>query len=428
MAEQPAKGMRCIECKDVYPISLSNYSQCHFAPLELVYNPASGNLRERIEHGPNSLFRYQDFLPTSTQPDYNVGMTTLVRTDELAQALGFQKGKLYVKVDQGSISDTFKDRGVAVAAELIVNANRNGSHYKALGGTSTGNLMKAIAAAARKYNLKSVVVVHESVNDKLVQDAISLGSYVLKVDSNYSRANDLTKMITSNNPEISSRIAFINIDLRPLYGEGSKTIGFEIAEQLGWMAPQNIVHPCAAGLSSFKIYHGLREFEQFGIIQNVKTKMHIVQTAACDPIVQAWASGEPFEVSPVENPGKSLAETLCVSNPSNGIDVLKMLKESNGSAVSVKEDEILEGMELVKQTTNFRTDPVGGAVIAGAKRLVGKSINPDELTVVVLTDSYYPNKIHSYESSTGKRGRLIELEPKKILLQGALEDILGFAV
>lgn len=424
MPEQTAKGMRCIECNQIYPIDLAkNYSSCHFVPLELVYSPPR-DLRERIEQGPRSLFRYVDLLPTSTQPDYDVGMTPLVRTDELADALGFRKEKLYVKFDEGSVSGTFKDRGVAVVSELVREANSRGAGYIALGGSSTGNLLKAIAAAALKYNLLSIVVVHETANTKLIEDAVSLGSYVLMVKCHYSRADSFMNIIVNTNPKITSRMATVNMESRPVYGEGSKTIAFEIAEQLGWVLPDNIVHPAAAGLSSSRMYTGLRQAFDFGLVSNLQTKLNIVQTEACDPIVQAWQRGEPFEIIPLGKPGTSIAETLCVAKPANGLDVLNALKASNGNAVSVGDDEITNGMELVGKYTGFNTEPVGGAVVAGAKRLlISGSINPDELTVLVLTDSY--NRDNPIILPSGiKRGKLIEVEANSMALKATLDEIL----
>src|SRR3989344_3130480 len=424
MAEQPAKGMECVECCQVYPIALTNYSTCHFAPLNLVYRP-SGDLRARIESGPNNLFRYLDFLPNSRGPDYDVGMTHLVRTDELADATGFERGKLYLKFDEGSISRTFEDRGVAVVTELVNEANSNGAGYTAIGGTSTGNLLKAIAAAAQRNGLSSIVVVHESANPRLIEDAVALGSYVIKINSNYSKADSLMKLIVTNHPKITSRMITVNMESRPVYGEGSKTIGFEIAEQLGWTVPDNVVHPAAAGLSSSRIYKGMQQAFEFGLVQRLQTKMNIVQTEACDPIVQAWQRGEPFEIVPIQNPGISVAETLCVGNPSNGMDVLNALKASNGAAISVSDREILEGMDLVGNYTDFATEPVGGAVVAGTRRLLANgSIRPDELTVLVLTDSYRKGSQINIPGGI-KSGELIEVEAKSTALKSVLEEILG---
>ena len=426
MAEKPAKGLRCIDCSEVYAISPANYSECCFSPLLPSYFPRNGEvLKDRIRNGPRNLFRYEPLLPISIAPSYNVGLTNLVLADELAQFLHMQNGKLYIKVDEGSVTGTFKDRGAAVVAQLVVEFNKNGYDFKLLGGTSTGNLASAIPAAAQLINLKSVVLVHEGADKELVQKALSFGAYVIVVKGDYSKVDGIMKHLSNTDDRLSSQIAWVNINLRPLYSQGSQTVGFEIAEQLGWKAPDNIVHPVAAGLSLWQIYQGLKEFKEFGLIKELNTKMHAAQTLACDPVVQAWNRGEPFKIIPVESK-KSIAETLCVGDPSNGYQVLEVLKESRGSAISATEDEIMEGMNLVAQTTDFKTGPVGGVVVASVKKLVARGvIKPDEQTVLVLTDGYSGDKTYrgpfSEEDSMYRR---ISIEPDRNIIKATLEDIL----
>lgn len=427
MAEKPAKGLQCIDCSDVYAISPANYSECCFSPLLPSYSPQNGGgLKDRIRNGPRNMFRYEPFLPTSAAPPYNLGLTELVLADELGRFLHMQNGKLYIKVDEGSVTGTFKDRGAAIVAQLVVEFNKNGYDFKLLGGTSTGNLASAIPAAAQLINLKSVVLVHEGADEGLVQKALSFGAYVIVVKGDYSKVDGIMKHLSSTDDRLSSQIAWVNINLRPLYSQGSKTVGFEIAEQLGWKSPRNIVHPVAAGLSLWQIYQGLKEFQQFGLINELTTRMHAAQTSACDPVVQAWNRGEPFKIIPVESK-KSIAETLCVGDPSNGYQVLEVLKESRGSAIAVSEEDIAKGIDLVSQTTDFKTGPVGGVVVASARKLVSQGlIKPDEQTILVLTDGYKGDKVYRGPfSEEESRHRLILIEPDRRVIQATLEDILN---
>ena len=365
MAEQPAKYMECTGCRQIYPIAPINGCDC-LSPLVLVYSPKDiGGLKKRITNGPENMFRYEPFLPVSSVPKSNIGLTELLVADGLAKELGIGEGNLYLKVDGDPITGTFKGRGVAVVAQSVSEFNNQEYKFEAYGGASTGNLASAIAAFGNLKKLKSIVLVHQQAHEELIQKALSFGAYVLVVNGDYSKVDRALKDVDDKN--LNSRIAWININLRPIYSQGSKTVGFEIAEQLGWRAPHNIVHPVAAGLSLWQIYQGLKEFQQFGLINELNTRMHAAQTAACEPVVTAWKNGA-SDVFPIEQPGKSIAETLCVGNPSNGYNVLEVLKASNGSAISATEDEIMEGINLVSQTTDFKTGPVGGVVVAGAKK------------------------------------------------------------
>lgn len=426
--ENPIKGLVCVECKTVYQILPADLCERCFSPVVPLYNPQkTGTLKENIIAGPKNLFRYEPLIPAATQPCYDVGLTELIRVDELAKALGIEKGMLYVKFDEGSVTKTFKDRGAVIVAQLVSEFNAgvhspNGEVYKfeALGGSSTGNLASAITAAAALIGLKSIVFVHSNADKRLVDKALSFGGYVLQVMADYSEVNDkICKPIVYYEEDLASKIAWVNLTLRPLYSQGAKTIGFEIAEQLGWKSPDNIVHPVAAGLSFWQIYTGLKEFERFGLIGEVKTQMHAAQPFGCKPVVEAWRRGEPFEIMPAKNP-KSVAETLCVGNPSNGLQVLETIKNSNGSAIDATDPEIEEGMNLFYNTTGLRAGPVGGTVVAATKKLMESGVvKPDELSVLVITDS------ENHEIRGNKKGKLFVLEPDYKLIKRTLENILA---
>ncbi len=411
-----AKRLECVssasECRKGYVVPISNETYCPYCmnSLSPVYSPNNMS-RERIENGPRSLFRYNDLLPTDSFPDSDVGFTALVHAQQLGKTIG--ANNLYIKDEDEPKTGTFKDRGVGVAAQKVREFNASGYDYVALGGTSTGNLSSAVAAKANEMGLKSIVLVHGSAEKALINKTASFGGYVLVVNGmSYSDMNAVIKQINGST-DFPDQVAWINSDLRPIYSQGSKTIGFEIAEQLGWKAPDNIVYPVAAGLSFWQVYNGLREFKKFGLISALETRMHAVQNSECCPVVNGWQNylqtGK-VEIVPVRNLRKSLAETLSVGDPANGIEVLKTIISTIGSATAVTDEEIQEGMDLIFKNTELVPGPVSGAVVAAAKKQIGNEIDPDSTTVLVLTDSYKKGR----GTITGNRnGKIIEVSDRQ---------------
>lgn len=436
---QEQRFLQCIEagCNVAYPIAPIN--ECAWVHgLQPGYHPANRGiaLRNEILEGPQNLYRYAPFLPTQRHFQQDIGLTELVRADELARAIGIAPGKLYLKMDEGDLTGTFKDRGAAVAAQCVAEWNESGLYtFRFLGATSTGNLASATPAAANVIGLKSIVMVHSNAEQELVEKASSFGAYVLRAGGDYSYINAMVNRLRQQNETIANSIGWVNITLRPVYSQGSKTIGFEVAEQLGWKAPDNIFYPVAAGLSLWQIYKGLQEFLQFGLIPEMQTRMHAAQPAGkeghpADPVVRAWnawvrggRTGD-FHIEPLKDP-QSIAETLCVGVPANGYTVLEAIRDSNGSATSVPEDEIGLGMELVLQHTGWKTGPVGGVVVAAAKRRVQQGeISPDELTVLVLTDAHSGR--NDYAAARGvNKGKIIEVGRRDSEVEATLEAILA---
>lgn len=428
MSVELAKALECIGCGKLYPISPINYSDCCVVPVKPFYRPeARGDgLRQLVESSAPNIFRWLQILPSSEAPRaesgfYKVGTNQLIRAYRLAEALGFDPENFYVLADEGPLSGTFKDRGVSIVSQSLMDFNKNGSGYRVLAGTSTGNLSSAIAAAAKEMGFKSVIIVSDDVEEALIQKTLGLGAYVIRIKGTYEVANSIANRVSDN--EKLSGIAWINLTLRPIYGEGSKTIGPEIARQLGWKAPDNVVHPIAAGLSFSRIYTGLVEAEKLDLIEKLNTRMYGAQTEACNTIVPSGNPDNPFKIVPIRNPQKSVAGTLNVGNPSNGYDVLEALKASKGSVVALSEEEIEEGMYLVGSHTDFTTGPVGGTVIAAAKRLRnGGIVKPKETTVLVLTDgSTGKAKI----KPAPKKGTLIDLNARDQDVICTLEQILA---
>ncbi len=424
------KGLQCTGCNKIEDLSPTNYSTCCFEPVKPFYSPGvtGVQLRELIFKSAGGIWKHIPLLPTSDVPDHNsglyhVGLNALVKVPELAKVLEVDENNFYLLVDEGHLTQTFKDRGAAVVAQSVVEFNRNGHNFKALAGTSTGNLSSAIAAVAQEIGLASIVLVNAEAEQRLIDKTISLGAYVLRVQGNYTTINNIAKRLSGYDQ--LKGIAWVNLELRPIYGEGSKTIGIEIAKQLGWEAPDNIVHPIAAGLSLSRIYQGLTECEKFGLIDNLRTKMHGAQTERCNTIVETGDPSNPYKIVPVNNP-TSIAQTLCVGEPSNGEDVIATLKASNGSIAAVTEENIRAGMKLISDYTSFNTGPVGGTVTAVARSLLHQGkIKPNEVTVLVLTDGYSEKAAYQIRKEHKQRGMLLDVEPSDKVVARTLEQILG---
>lgn len=432
MANSPSIDMVCVtdDCARSYPLhDLRSNCDC-FAPLRLRYQDVTLS-RETISSRPRNMFRYRELLPISAVPGedsplFNVGYTSLTQADDLGSALGMYPGKLYIKGDVGIISDSFKDRGVAVTGLYVKEHHGN---FRAIAGTSTGNLAASIAANAKILGFPGIVVVHAEAEEALIRKALAHGAYVLQVEGDYSKANKRLNDALRENEELANYIAWVNIRLRPIYAHGSKALGFEIAEQLGWKTPQNVVHPVAAGLSFANIYRGFGEFQQLGLIDSIADlRMHAVQTETCDPIVRTWAKGDwrngDYTIDIVK-PKKAIAETLSVGDPTNGYEVLRALEKSRGSAVAVSDDDTLWGMGMIDNHTDFAGGPVAGTVIAGLRRLLEtQQIRPDHTTVAVLTD--VTEKGYAERKSFDSSQRLCFHVPSDSeAIRGTLENILN---
>lgn len=368
--------MRCRSCGREYAVQAINVCDFCFGPLEIVYDYdaiARVLTKERIKAGPPTLWRYADLLPVDATNaiDIGAGFTPLIRSKNLAKYLGLTN--LYIKNDAVNPSYSFKDRVVTVATTKALEFG-----FSTLACASTGNLACSVAAHAARASMKSVVFIPADLEQGKVIGAAIYGPTLVAVDGSYDEVNRLCSEVADNYPW-----AFVNINIRPFYAEGSKTMGYEVAEQLGWQAPAHCVVPSASGSMFTKIYKGLHEFESLGLIGKVNTRMHLTQAEGCSPIVEAYVAGR-THVRPVRP--NTIAKSLAIGNPADGVYALRAIQESNGTATAVPEDEVVEGIKLLAETEGIFTETAGGVVISGLKRLAQQGvIKPDELTVAFIT-------------------------------------------
>ena len=370
-----ARALRCRKCGQEYPLQPLNLCAFCLSPLEVSYDykaMARGLSREKLTEGPLSMWRYRDLLSVEGEVvDIGTGFTPLVKADNLGRELGLHE--LYIKNDCLNPTYSFKDRPVSVA---VTKAREFG--FDTLACASTGNLAASVAAHAAKANMKSYVFVPSNVEPgKLVGIAI-YNPVLVTVDGSYDDVNRLcTRIVERYN------WGFININLRPYYAEGSKTLGYEVAEQLGWHAPDCVVAPAASGLSFTRIWQGLDELSMLGLIEPVNTHMYLTQAAGSSPIVNAFQAGS-LHVHPVEP--DTIAKSIAIGNPADGYYALRVARQSGGGACSVTDEEIIAGMKLLAQTEGIFAEAAGGVVIGALKKLAASGvIKKNELTVAFIT-------------------------------------------
>lgn len=370
-----ARALRCRKCGQEYPIQPRSLCDFCLSPLEVNYDykaMARGLSRKKIAKGPLSMWRYKGLLPVDGDVvDIGTGFTPLVKADRLGQELGLDE--LYIKNDCLNPTYSFKDRPVSVA---ITKAREFG--FDTVACASTGNLAASVAAHATKANMKAYVFVPADVEPgKLVGIAI-YNPVLVTVDGNYDDVNRLCARLVEK-----YEWGFINVNLRPYYAEGSKTLGYEVVEQLGWRAPDCVVYPAASGLSFTRIWKSLEELSMLDLIGPVNTHMYLTQAAGSSPIVNAFQAGS-LHVNPVKP--DTIAKSIAIGNPTDGYDALRVVRQSGGGACAVPDEEVLAGMKLLAQTEGIFAEAAGGVVIAGLKRLAASGvIKKNELTVAFIT-------------------------------------------
>ena len=370
-------SLKCRECSRDYPIEPLNVCEFCFGPLEVVYDYDAINAstsRDKIASGPRSMWRYADFLPADYNPvtDINAGFTPLIRSRNLAEELGLKE--LYIKNDSVNPSYSFKDRVVSVASAKALEFG-----FDTIACASTGNLAGAVSAHAARSGMKAYVFIPSDLEAGKVLTAAIYGATIVSVDGSYDVVNRLCSELADK-----YRWAFVNINVRPFYADGSKTLGYEVAEQLGWQAPVHAVAPAASGAMFTKIWKGLNEFADAGLIDTpVNTHMHLAQAEGCSPIASAYLDDR-FIIKPVKP--DSVAKSLAIGNPADGYYALKTIESSGGSAVVVEENEVSEGVKLLARTEGIFTEGAGGVAISALKKLAQSgTIKPNDQTVVYIT-------------------------------------------
>lgn len=372
-------GLRCRECGRDYPVAPQHVCEFCFGPLEVVYDYegiAASVSRASIASGPPSIWRYAPLLPTpedrEQRVDLGAGWTPLRRAPRLEAELGLKR--LWIKNDGSNPTHSFKDRVVTVALSVARSFG-----YDVVACASTGNLANAVAAHAAAAGMRSVVFIPGDLESGKVGATVVYGGRVVAVDGSYDDVNRLCAELSGSRPW-----AFVNVNVRPYYAEGSKTLAFEIAEQLGWRAPDAVVCPIASGSLATKVGKGLRELHRVGLVEDVpEVAVHGAQAAGCAPVARAFAAGGD-EVRPVKP--NTVAKSLAIGNPADGYYALREVRESGGRIVSVPEEKVVEGMRALARTEGLFTETAGGVALAALKRLVSDgAIAPDDETVVLMT-------------------------------------------
>lgn len=393
------KGLKCRECGREFPKEPIYVCEYCFGPLEVDYDYEKIKkkiTRKVIESRPENLWRYREFLPIDGDPTdgLNSGFTPLIRAKNLEKVLGVKE--LYIKDDSVNHPTlSFKDRVVAVA---LSKAKEFG--FKTVACASTGNLANSVAAQSAIAGLERFIFIPADLESGKVIGTLIYNPTLVAVEGNYDQVNRLCS-------EIATRYkwAFVNINIRPYYAEGSKTYGYEIAEQLGWKTPQHIISPCAGGSLITKIWKGLKEFKKIGLIDKVDTKIYAAQATGCAPIVTAIKEDSEI-IKPVKP--NTIAKSLAIGNPADGVYAAGTVKESGGWAEDVSDDEIVEAIKLLALTEGVFTETAGGVTLGVTKKLIEQGRIPkDESIVICITG----NGLKTQEAVNEKIGRPIKIKP-----------------
>ncbi|GAB3997040.1 threonine synthase [Glycomyces albus] len=379
-ADSPAKGLICRNCGATYDLVAQHACWQCFGPLEVDYDAAelAAVTRERIEAGPQNLWRYAPLLPVGVHAEdrvsLNPGLTPLVDAKHLAEALGMRK--VWVKDDSANPTHSFKDRVVSTAVSAAVKLGFD--HFAC---ASTGNLANSVAAHAARAGIASTVFVpHDLEPGKIVQTAV-YGGRLVAVEGSYDDVNRLCSELTETDEFEST--AFVNVNIRPYYAEGSKTLGYEVAEQLGWRLPEQVVVPMASGELLTKIHKAFEESAEIGLTEPGKVRVFGAQSAGCSPIADAFADGTD-RITPVKPTG--IAKSLNIGDPAAGPYAIEACRSTGGGMAKVDDDEIREGIRLLAATTGIFAETAGGVVVATLRKLLESGrLDPDAETVIYNT-------------------------------------------
>lgn len=394
------KALKCRECGREYPLNATHVCEFDFGPLEVAYDYEKARqslTRENIASRPQTMWRYRELLPIADkQPSvgFDVGFTPLLKADRLAKRLGIRE--LWIKNDAVNYPTlSFKDRVVSVAL----------SRAKELGFTtvacaSTGNLANSVAANAAAAGLKAYVFIPADLEEGKIVNSLVYGAQVIGIRGHYDEVNRLCA-------EIAGKFGwgFVNVNMRPYYAEGSKSMGFEIIEQLGWRLPQHTVVPMASGSLLTKIHKSYQEFIKLGLVAESKYKVHGAQATGCSPISIAHKGGMDF-FKPVKP--NTIAKSLAIGTPADGFYALKVMKETGAAADDVTDDEIRDGMKLLAECEGIFTETAGGVTVGVAKKLIASGRIPANDSVVLCITG---NGLKTLDAVAGHVGKTREIRP-----------------
>jgi threonine synthase len=404
------QGLRCRECGRPYPAEALHVCEWCFGPLEVVYDYdaiAFSMSRERVAAGPRTIWRYSDLLPANASDavDLGAGFTPLLRADRLGAELGLRE--LWVKNDTVNPTGSFKDRVVSVA---LTRARELG--FKVAACASTGNLANSVAAHAARAGMRSVVFIPADLEIPKVVTTAVFGGTVVALTGNYDDVNRLCAELASEHPSW----AFVNVNIRSYYSEGSKTLAFEVAEQLGWRAPDHVIVPVASGSQLTKVAKGFRELHKVGLLdEEPHVRISGAQAAGCAPVVTAFETGTDF-VKPVRPTG--IAKSLAIGNPADGPYALDEVRRSGGALGSATDEEVIEGMRLLARTEGIFAETAGGVTVAVLAKLAARGVvRRDERVVALITG----NGLKTLDAVAPRCGPTVTVEPNLEAFEAAVQ-------
>ncbi|KAF0177234.1 MAG: threonine synthase [Limisphaerales bacterium] len=404
------KALKCRECGKEYPLSATHVCEFDFGPLEVAYDYdriKQSLTRAAIEARPHTMWRYRELLPIAGEPTVGtqVGYTPLVKADRLAKRLGIRE--LWVKNDAVNYPTlSFKDRVVSVALSRSKELG-----FKTVACASTGNLANSVAANAAAAGLKSYVFIPSDLELGKVVNSLVYGANVISIKGHYDEVNRLCA-------EIAGKFgwAFVNVNMRPYYAEGSKSLGYEVCEQLGWRTPQHTVVPMASGSLLTKIHKSYQEFAKLGLVSESNWHIHGAQATGCNPISAAEKAGLDF-FKPVKP--NTIAKSLAIGTPADGFYALRVMKETGGHADDVTDDEVRDGIRLLAECEGIFAETAGGVTVGVAKKLIASGKIPaNDSAVLCITG----NGLKTLEAMVGHVGQIREIRPSLREFEAMLKD------
>ena len=404
-------SLKCRECGRHYPKEALHVCEFCFGPLEVDYDyEAIGSVltRARIQSRPQTMWRYRELLPIDGEPTvgFQVGFTPLIKADRLAKRLGLRE--VWVKNDTVNYPTlSFKDRVVSVA---LSRAREMG--FDVVACASTGNLANSVAANAASAGLKNYVFIPADLETGKVLGSLVYGANVIGIHGTYDVVNRLCS-------EIAGKYgwAFVNVNIRPYYAEGSKSMGYEIIEQLGWRLPDHVVVPMAGGSLITKIHKSFKEFISLGLVGKRDVHIHGAQAEGCAPIVNAMKAGSDI-LKPVSKPN-TIVKSLAIGNPADGFYSIQTMKQTGGWAENPNDEEVIAGIRLLAETEGIFAETAGGVTVAAAQRLAESGrIKRDESLVLCITG----HGLKTQEAVRGECGEPRVIKPSLREFSALLED------